>query len=236
MRALGAIVLALIANVANAEIITGARFVDPTQHYAHGILGDSIEYSGMRVDLSDSGRFLVGFPPNTRVFEDLAPRLWDVTGDGTPEIVVIETDPPQGAQLSIYGLRDGTLSKIASTPHIGQTHRWLAPIGAGDLDGDGHIEIAYIDRPHLAKTLRIWRFENGKLTEIASQPGLTNHKIGWDHIPGGIRICGSAPEIITANADWSRIIASTFDGTSIHTRDIGAYTDPKHLNRVTQCK
>ena len=37
----------------------------------------------------------------------------------------------------------------------------LAPLGAADLDGDGKIELAYIDRPHLAKILRIWRFDDG---------------------------------------------------------------------------
>jgi hypothetical protein len=46
---------------------------------------------------------------------------------------------------------------LAATPHIGSANRWLAPIGAADLDGDGRVEIAYVDRPHLARTLRIWR-------------------------------------------------------------------------------
>jgi hypothetical protein len=46
---------------------------------------------------------------------------------------------------------------LASTPWIGQRFRWLAPVAAADLDGDGAMELAYVDRPHLARTLRVWR-------------------------------------------------------------------------------
>lgn len=233
-RALMAAGLLIGAPVAGMADIQSARFIGPTTHYAHGILGDAVEYSGMMVRLTGGRSFLVGHRDGGRVFEDIAPRLWDVTGDGKPEIVVIETDPPRGAQLAIYSEVNGTITKIAATPHIGQTHRWLAPIGAADLDGDGAIEIAYIDRPHLAKTLRIWRYNGGKTVHVADQSGLTNHKIGWDHIPGGIRTC-TTPEMITANADWTRIIATTFDGAKITTRDFGRYTGPDSLNAALNC-
>ena len=76
----------------------------------------------------------------------------DIDGDGMAEVVVVETDISKGARLSEYS-KDGV---VATTPYIGQTHRWLAPIGFADFDGDGRIEIAYIDRPHLAKLLRLW--------------------------------------------------------------------------------
>ncbi|QGY00303.1 VCBS repeat-containing protein [Roseovarius faecimaris] len=189
----------------------------------------------MAVELSSGPPARVDFAPGTRVFEDIAPRLWDVTGDGLPEIVVVETDPPQGAQLSVYGLRQGRITKLAATPHIGRTNRWLAPIAAADLDGDGHIEIAYIDRPHLAKTLRIWRYRDGVLSEVASATGLTNHKIGWDFIAGGLRDCDGTPELITANANWSRIIATRFDGTTTNSRQLSAYTGPDSLTAATAC-
>lgn len=229
--------LAVLGPVAAAaQEITGARFTGPTTHYPHGVLGDTTEYSGMTVELSSGPPVLIGFSPNTRIFEDIAPRLWDVTGDGTPELVVIETDPPQGAQLSVYGLQDGRVTKLAATPHIGQANRWLAPVAAADLDGDGHVEIAYIDRPHLAKTLRIWRYRDGALTELATAPGLTNHKIGWDFIAGGLRDCAGPPELITANANWSRIMATRFDGTTLHSHQLSAYTGPRSLTAATACE
>ncbi|MDP5216790.1 VCBS repeat-containing protein [Ruegeria sp. 2205SS24-7] len=220
-------------NVATDEIV-GARYIGPTRHYAHAVLGDDIEYSGLLVERSASDPYLIGFSEGGRVFEDLAPRLWDVTGDGAPEVVVIETDPAQGAQLAIYGLDGNAVRKIAATPHIGTPFRWLAPVGAADLDGDGHIEIAYIDRPHLAKTLRIWRYSDGAFSEVAAIPGLTNHRIGQDFISGGLRDCGNGPELILASGDWSRVVALSYRETWIET-DLGPFTGPESLTSALAC-
>jgi len=209
--------------------IVSVRYVDPTTRYDHGILGDSIEYGALEMQLRD-GRSLRLTLPETSVFEDLEPRLIDLDGDGSPEIITIESSLKKGARLAIYGEK----GLIAATPHIGRTHRWLAPLGAADLDGDGTVELAYIDRPHLARVLRIWRFEDGKLVHLSDTSGLTNHRIGQDYISGGIRDCGSAPEIITVNADWSRIIATTFDGKRTNSQDIGPFKDRKNLVRTLQ--
>ena len=120
---------------------------------------------------------------------------------------------------------------------MGITRRWLAPLGAADLDGDGLIELAYIDRPHLAKTLRIWRFENGALTHLADQPGLTNHRIGKDFISGGIVSCaGQLPQIVTANANWSRVMTSRFQNGKISTTDAGPFSASKLKARATNCQ
>ncbi|MEW2917204.1 VCBS repeat-containing protein [Ruegeria sp. ANG10] len=203
-----------------ADTITSARFTEPTARYAHGVLGDDIEYGALELKVSNtSTKTLFIQPvykrsvltiklPLDRVFEDIAPRIVDVDLDGRFEVIVVESSAHTGAQLAIYNARG---EKIAATPHIGTRFRWLAPIGAADLDGDGLVEIAYIDRPHLAKTLRIWRFQNSTLTEIATLPGLTNHRIGEDFITGGIRKCGGSREIIVVNADWSSIVSVNYD-------------------------
>ena len=99
---------------------------------------------------------------------------------------------------------------IAATPYIGRSNRWLASIGIADFNGDGDIDIAYIDRPHLAKTLRVRTHKNGKLTEAANITGLSNHRIGDSFISGGIRTCGETPEMITADAAWKSIISTRF--------------------------
>lgn len=220
----------LCGNAVFAEpIIVGADYTAPTTRYPHGVLGDNVEYGRLNLRFADQPVQTITLPQD-HVFEDVAPRLWDVTGDGIPEVVVIESDAGKGAALVIYG-PDG---KLAETPHIGTRNRWLAPIAAADLDGDGHIEIAYIDRPHLAKTLRVWRFQNGALTQIAAVQGLTNHKIGWAFIAGGLSAC-DGPELITADANWRRIIATRFlDGVLKH-RDLGAYRGPESLDHATEC-
>ncbi|MEL6838551.1 MAG: VCBS repeat-containing protein [Pseudomonadota bacterium] len=225
-----AAVVAWLAAPLSAETILSADYAGPTDRYAHGVLGDAIEWSVLQIT-TDRDTYAITLPID-RVFEDLAPRLADLDNDGTPEIIVVEAQAETGAQLAIY---DET-GKIAATPHIGTRNRWLAPIGAADLDGDGLIEIAYIDRPHLAKTLRVWRFQDGDLTEIAAGSGLTNHRIGEDFISGGIRDCGRGPEMITANANWSRVIATRLENGTLHATDLGAFAGQGSFSAVLGCQ
>ncbi len=230
MRMLGGLLAGLMALPVAAQQITGAEFSEPTERYGHAILGDAIEWGALKIDVEGHGRLTIRLPRD-HVFEDVAPRLWDVTGDGLPEVVVIETDMAKGGALAIYGPQ----GKIAETPHIGRTNRWLAPIGAADLDGDGAIEIAYIDRPHLAKTLRIWRFEDGGVTPVADLSGYTNHRIGEVDIAGGIRSCRGIPEMIVAQADWSRVVAITYGMQGFEVADIAAHKGRSSFAAAMDC-
>lgn len=109
-------------------------------------------------------------------------------------------------------------------------------MGAADLDGDGAIELAYVDRPHLAKTLRIWRFEDGALREVGYFKGVTNHRIGEDYISGGIRDCGDGPEIIVADAKWRNIVALTFDGSEARGEILTDFRGRDSFAKVLDCK
>ena len=213
---------------------SAAWYSDPTERYDHGVLGDAIEWGALVLRTGGAKHRVV--LPDDRVFEDIAPRLKDIDGDGRPEIVVVESQQDTGAQLAIYALRGGALTKIAATPHIGQSNRWLAPFAVADLDGDGVTEIAYIDRPHLAKTLRIWRYMGGSLREVVAARGLTNHRIGEDFISGGVRDCGDGPELVTADAGWRRLVATRFDGTSLAFADIGAFRGQASFAAALACK
>jgi hypothetical protein len=146
--------------------------------------------------------------------------------------LVIETDVNRGAALAIYGPE----GKITETPHIGQSNRWLAPLGAADLDGDGAIEIAYVDRPHLARVLRVWRFANGSLSEVAQMEGLTNHRIGEQYISGGIRDCEGVPEVVLADADWQRVVAVTLKDGQLAQRDIGPFAGAESFAAALACE
>lgn len=150
-------------------------------------------------------------------------------GDGDGEVIVVETDVTQGARLSIY---DET-GLVAANAFIGRTNRWLAPAGIADLDGDGRVEIAYVDRPHLAKRLRIWRLEGDTLREIAALDGVTNHRIGDSTIAGGVRDCGVGPELVLLSADWSRVVAVALPGPSL--RDLGPNSGNR-LNAALGCR
>lgn len=145
--------LALICASPVFAAVKESRYSEPTTRYAHGILGGAIEFGALEI-VTDAGKSIMMRLPETCICEDLEPRLVDVDLDGDAEIVVIESSTTQGARLAIYD----ESGLVSAPPYIGRTNRWLAPLDAADLDGDGAIELAYIDRPHLAKTLRIWRF------------------------------------------------------------------------------
>lgn len=219
----------------SSAILSAAEFSGPTTRYRHGVLGDAVEWSGLVlvVERAQGGSDEIRFElPQDHVFEDLQPRLVDLDLDGQADAaMVVETDMSRGAALALYG----AAGKIAETPHIGRSNRWLAPIGAADLDGDGRVELAYIDRPHLAKTLRIWRFEAGNLSELSSKQGLTNHRIGEDFITSGLRRCNGKSELVTVDSGWRKIVATSLVAGKLTSREIGDFSGAQSLQNALNC-
>jgi hypothetical protein len=202
--------------------------------YGHRIMGSIAEHLRLNAELTDGTVVTLDLAAGgnpTHVFEDMAPRLADMDGDGTNELVVVETDVAAGAALAIYGLGDGGLKKLAETPHIGSPFRWLAPVGVGDFNGDGRMDVAYVDRPHLAKLLRVWSFDGDNLTEIARASGLTNHRIGDEVIAGGVRTCGGQDQMVLLTGNWKRIVVARFDGGELKLDVQRSYT-PAALSTV----
>ena len=212
-----------------------AWFSGATTRYPHGVLGDTIEATRLHIytdqSISSCGDQTVTLPDEL-VFEDIAPRLADLDFDGLPEIIVVQSHQSLGAQLAIYqAAHDGIgLDLVATTPFIGQRNRWLAPVGVADFNGDGQMDVAYVDRPHLARTLRVWSFVpggldgQGSLREIAALGGLTNHRIGEDFITGGVRDCGDGPEMVVANTDWTRVMAVRMADGTLDARPIAPFS------------
>lgn len=219
--------------------VIAARYFGATRAYLHGVLGDAVEAKGLLVRYNDGTRMFCDtiLAGKGRVFEDTSPRLADLDGDGRNEVIVVASDAQRGARLEVYGYPapGQAFQRLTATPYIGRSFRWLAPIGAADLDGDGLMEIAYIDRPHLAKTLHIWRYKKHRLIKITTKPGYSNHKIGWSFITGGIRSCGGVPEMILATANWSSVVAIRLKNGTVHTRKIGQYTGPDSVQAALTC-
>ncbi|MCI2400489.1 VCBS repeat-containing protein [Aliiroseovarius subalbicans] len=241
MRRLAAFLTAIWAGAAWAtppDIITEAQYAEPTTRYAHGVLGDDVEWGALVLTVDRCldcatkmiDRVVIRLP-ETRVFEDLAPRLF-VDDDGATQVAVVESDRDRGARLAIY---DET-GLVTATPFIGQANRWLAPVGIADLDGDGFVEIAYVDRPHLAKVLRVWRLAGRELREVASAPGISNHRIGEDFISGGMRDCGAGPEMIVASGDWREVMAVGFDGKALSSNRVGPFEGRDSFAAALACK
>lgn len=157
--------------------IETAWLVAPTTRYSHGILGDTTEAAGLRVTMAN-GQQLVFQLDSDSVFEDLQPRVVDLDGDGRDEVMVVRTYLNRGAALAVFAVRGGDLYLRAETRPIGRSNRWLNPVGVGDFDGDGTLEVAYVETPHIGGTLRIFTLKGNRLTEDGKLSGFSNHGIG----------------------------------------------------------
>lgn len=234
---LAALLLPGALSATPPNVILKAIYAEPTTRYDHGVLGDAVEWGALilSVDTCDGcairqmRKFTIRLPEN-RVFEDIAPRI--IRDEfGMTYVMVVESDLALGARLAIY-----TANGLAfATPFIGQSHRWLAPVGAHDLDGDGIPEIAYVEKPHLSRELKIWRFSETGLEFVTSLAGLSNHRIGEDYISGGIRDCGQGPEIVTADAGWRNVMATRLVAGRLVTQAIGAFTGKRSFAAALGC-
>lgn len=169
--------------IPHARVVTGARdiaaawFASPTERYGHGVLGDRIEASVLKVETA-SGEFLSHELTVESVFEDLTPRLADIDGDGRDEIIAVHSYGDGGAAVALFGIRDSRLVRLAESEPVGLPNRWLNPVGAGDLDGDGKSEIAVVRTPHIGGILILYSWQGRRLTETARKFGFSTHDMG----------------------------------------------------------
>ncbi|MEM8923124.1 MAG: hypothetical protein AAGD35_06450 [Actinomycetota bacterium] len=161
-----------------------AALVGPTDRYPHGALGDRIEAESVQVvgpGLPPSGA--VFGPEAPAVIEGIAPILVDVDGDGTPEVVVTESDAEVGARLALWSIEG---RRLAVSDPIGRGNRWrnqlaVAPVGPG-----GALEVIDVRTPHLGGTVQFFRLDGDRLIEVASRSGFTSHVIGSRNLDLGI--------------------------------------------------
>ncbi len=149
----------------------------PTDRYPHGALGDGLEASALAIGLRDGGVLRLDLPADA-VFEDLEPRVVDLDGDERDEaVLLVHSDPRGGAAPAIVHVVDGRVG-LTVGPALGTPDRWLNPIGVADLDGDGRMEIAVVETPHIGGTLRVHGWRDGGFMPLAADTGYSNHAFG----------------------------------------------------------
>jgi len=227
------------SDLSDAGPVVLARYFGVTDTYRHGVLGDALEAEGVLVRY-DNGEHVICdtvLAGPGRVFEDTAPRLADLNEDGVNEVIAVASHRSYGARLELYGYpglgQDFQL--LSHTPYIGTAFRWLAPVGVADFDNDGRLDIAYVETPHLGKTLKIVTLDGGELVEIASASGFSNHRIGEAFISGGIRDCGDGPEIVLADSAWRRVVAVRMEATKLVSRDLDAFETYQSFETSLKC-
>lgn len=223
-----------VVSVQTSTGIESAWYDDATDRYAHGVLGDAIEPSSLMVNDGMGCNFSIALD-KTHVFEDLMPRLANIDKSPGVEVITVRSHQDYGAQIAVYQLAGNKIRLLATTPYIGTSNRWLAPVGIADFNNDGDMDIAFVDRPHLAKVLRVWSYRNDELHQIAEKSRLTNHRIGEDFISGGVKICGETASMITADTNWSRVIETTLEDDQLVSVDMGALLGTESLTTALLC-
>lgn len=187
---------------------------EPTTRYDHGILGDAIEAGGLAARMADGSRRSLSLGPEA-VFEDRAPRLADLDGDGVDEILVVKTYLQRGAALAVVSATKTGLEIVAEADPIGLTHRWLNPIGVADFDGDGRNEAAVVLTPHIGGTLQLYERRGARLVPDHAEPGFSNHGIGMRELGmsaiADINADGVA-DIVLPDAQRRNLIGVSFAG------------------------
>ena len=214
---------------AGEKQIARAWLANPTGRYQHFVLGSRFEASSIVAELKSGEKHQYDLPANF-VFEDRHLRLADLNRDGDDEMVVVMSSVSKGASIAVFGAKADGIKLMAQTPHIGLPFRWLNPAGIADFDGDGQLEIALVQKPHLTKRLEFWRLTSSGLKQIAALSGFSNHRNGsrnqlmsaiFDVNRDGV------DDLIIPSSSRSSIVAVTLSPTlrAIKSWDVGGPVD-----------
>lgn len=149
---------------------------NPSTRYTHGILGDSLEPTGIAlVETLPCPRVKTTISsPSPQVIEGLSPIWADLDGDGSQEIIVTVSDATEGAQLVAYS-ENGQLR--AAGPSIGRGYRWRHQLAVAPFGPEGETEIATVLTPHIGGVVEFFRLVEDRLDIVARVPGYSTHVI-----------------------------------------------------------
>jgi len=215
-----------VATAASGEGIQRAWYIEPTDRYPHGALGDDIEGGALMAEDLYGRDYVVRLGPS-EVFEDLTPRVVDIDGDGSNEVVTIRSSVRSGAAVAVYGLSGSRMIELAATEPIGRPNRWLNIAGIADFTGNGQLDIAIVKTPHIGGRLEILAWSRNELKLADSAEGFSNHVFGSQD--QGLSAVASVngdriPDLVLPNASRDAMRMVTAAGGKI--RDIATLPLP----------
>ncbi len=136
----------------------------------HALVEHEGQLTAVRLDL-----------PADAAFEDGLVRRVDLSGRGSDDIVLVAASRLAGAAIVVYGVElHGTrpvLRERARSEAVGRG-RWLNPVGFGDFDGDGRLEVVSVSTPHIGGVLTLYRYQPPHLVTLAKTGNVSNHAYG----------------------------------------------------------
>lgn len=150
-----------------------AVYVEPTDRYPHGVLGDSLEAAALIIlkldDLSVVTRIAL---PEEEVFEGIQPLWADIDSDGQPELVTTVSTATHGARIRVYRM-DGSV--LVQGEGFSRGGRWRHQLAFGAFGPEGENELVVVRTPHASGIVEYYRYQDGQLTVVAEIPGFTSH-------------------------------------------------------------
>jgi hypothetical protein len=150
---------------------------EPTDEYAHGILGDKYEAGSITIIDSRSGYNIINkiSMESGTVIESLYPIVFDVDGNGKNEIIVTLSNRDKGAWIAVFDLKGDLVMEGTS---IGRGNRWRHQLAVAPFGPEGEIELVDVLTPHIGGVVEFYGFREGRLEILSSVEGYSSHKIG----------------------------------------------------------
>jgi len=172
------IVLADLTGNGTEEIIL---LTDPTDRYAHGVLGDSLEAASVSVfDAETLGAIAKYTLPEPFVFEQRRVTPFDISG--TTGLLATRSSDATGAGVILLSYENGDLKLSAEAQPIGTGNRWLNLFAS--RDGRAYA----IRTPHIGGPLQRYTLNGDSLEIETFQLGVTNHTLGSRNLNLGVML------------------------------------------------